>query len=97
MSVPPIINSEHSKIRLGTRNVFIDVTGTDMTKVLLALNTLVTDFAEYCESIEAVEVVQADGTTIFTPIIQDRTEQVSVDYITRLIGVKLDQRRFPDC
>ncbi|THH02408.1 hypothetical protein EW026_g419 [Hermanssonia centrifuga] len=32
-SMPPIINSEHSKITLNTRNIFIDVTATDETKI----------------------------------------------------------------
>jgi phenylalanyl-tRNA synthetase beta chain len=32
-SLPPIINGEHSKISLSTRNVFIECTATDLTKV----------------------------------------------------------------
>ena len=31
-SLPPIINSEHSKITLKTKNIFIEVTGTDRMK-----------------------------------------------------------------
>lgn len=48
-SMPPIINSEHSKITLNTRNVFIDVTSTDQTKLDIVLNMLVTMFSEYCD------------------------------------------------
>ena len=48
-SMPPIINSEHSKITLNTRNVFIDITGTDETKLNIVLNIIVTMFSEYCE------------------------------------------------
>lgn len=33
LSLPPIINSKHSAIRLATRNIFIECTGTDLTKV----------------------------------------------------------------
>jgi phenylalanyl-tRNA synthetase beta subunit len=33
LSLPPIINSEKTKITLNTRNVFIEVTATDATKV----------------------------------------------------------------
>lgn len=32
-SLPPIINSEHSKITLNTKNVFIEITATDETKL----------------------------------------------------------------
>lgn len=34
LSMPPIINGEHSKITLHTKNVFIECTATDLTKVI---------------------------------------------------------------
>lgn len=46
-SVPPIINGEHSKITLDTKNVFIEVTATDRTKALIVLDTITTMFGEY--------------------------------------------------
>ena len=49
LSMPPIINSEHSKITLNTRNVFIDVTATDLTKLGIVVNIISTMFSEYCE------------------------------------------------
>ena len=32
LSLPPIINSDATKISLNTKNVFIEITGTDLTK-----------------------------------------------------------------
>jgi phenylalanyl-tRNA synthetase beta subunit len=49
LSMPPIINSEHSKITLNTRNVFIEMTATDETKLNVVLNIITTMFSEYCE------------------------------------------------
>lgn len=49
LSFPPIINSEHSKITLNTRNVFIDVTATDDTKLQIVVNIVAAMFSEYCE------------------------------------------------
>lgn len=49
LSMPPIINSEHSKITLNTRNIFIDVTATDLTKLGIVVNIVATMFSEYCE------------------------------------------------
>lgn len=49
LSMPPIINSEHSKITLNTRNVFIDITATDETKLAIVANIITTMFSEYCE------------------------------------------------
>lgn len=48
-SLPPIINSNHSKITLDTRNVFIEVTATDRTKVEIVTNILVAMFSQYCD------------------------------------------------
>ncbi|MCP3885657.1 MAG: hypothetical protein GY700_09315, partial [Propionibacteriaceae bacterium] len=49
MSLPPIINSDLTKITLDTKNVFIDVTATDHTKCHLVTNTLVAMFSVYCK------------------------------------------------
>lgn len=49
LSFPPIINSEHSKITLNTRNIFIDVTATDLTKLNIVCSIVATMFSEYCE------------------------------------------------
>ena len=49
LSMPPIINSEHSKITLNTRDIFIDVTATDETKLNIVVNIVSTMFSEYCE------------------------------------------------
>jgi phenylalanyl-tRNA synthetase beta chain len=38
LSLPPIINSDHSKISLATRNVFIEVTATDANKAHVVLS-----------------------------------------------------------
>ena len=48
LSLPPIINSEATKISLGTRNVFIEITGTDIQKTKICLAVLAAQFSEYC-------------------------------------------------
>lgn len=35
--MPPIINGDHSKITLNTKNVFIECTATDLTKVFQSI------------------------------------------------------------
>ena len=94
MSLPPIINSEHSKITLATKNVFVEVTATDLTKAMLALSTIVTDFAEYCAGsgldIEPVEIVHANGNTMLTPCLDSRLQTVSVEQVNRAIGIQID-------
>uniref|UniRef100_A0A803V7I0 Phenylalanine--tRNA ligase beta subunit n=1 Tax=Ficedula albicollis TaxID=59894 RepID=A0A803V7I0_FICAL len=71
LSMPPIINGDHTKITLNTRNVFIECTGTDITKAKIVLDVIVTMFSEYCEkpfTVEAVEVVYPNGKTHIYPV-----------------------------
>ena len=47
-SLPPLINSDHSKITLDTKNIFIEVTATDATKGEMFLKTLLGSYSYYC-------------------------------------------------
>jgi len=49
LSLPPIINGDHSKLKLTTTNIFIESTATDRLKAELCLDTLVTMFSYYCK------------------------------------------------
>ena len=49
LSLPPIINGDHSKIKLTTKNVFIEVTATDRTKALVVLNIVLAMFSQHCD------------------------------------------------
>jgi len=89
MSVPPIINGDSSKISLSTRNIFIDVTGTDRAKVMTALNILVTSFAQFCESVESVTLKNSDGQIEVTPNLAVREELLSVSYVNKSLGLML--------
>lgn len=92
-SLPPIINGEHSKITLQTRNVFIECTGTDATKLSVTLNQVLTMFAQYTATpfeIEAVEIVnEATGTTALFPQMADFNVNVNVAYVNSAIGIDI--------
>lgn len=45
--MPPIINGDHSKIKLTTTNVFIEMTGLDKTKLEIVNKMMVTMFSQY--------------------------------------------------
>lgn len=90
-SLPPIINSERSKITLETRNIFIDMTATDQTKLDIVCNIMVTMFSKYCAepfTIEPVKVIsEHNGTTRITPSLATRTMDVEVDYLNGICGL----------
>eukprot|EP01086_Lenisia_limosa_P018083 TRINITY_DN966_c0_g1_i2.p1 TRINITY_DN966_c0_g1~~TRINITY_DN966_c0_g1_i2.p1 ORF type:complete len:595 (-),score=199.60 TRINITY_DN966_c0_g1_i2:32-1816(-) len=92
LSMPPIINGEHSKITLDTKDVLIECTATDLTKAHVVLNTMVAMFSTYASekfSVEPIEITNADETVTITPEIDSREMIVGCDYINKLIGVDL--------
>jgi phenylalanyl-tRNA synthetase beta chain len=94
LSLPPIINGDHSKIKLATKNILIECTATDHTKANVTLNTIIALFSQFCDSafgVEEVEIVyEKDGHTEVTPNISSRTVDCEVSYINNIIGIKLD-------
>ncbi|KAJ3853564.1 phenylalanyl-tRNA synthetase subunit beta [Lentinula lateritia] len=92
LSMPPIINSNHSKITLNTTNVFIDVTATDQTKLDIVVNMVATMFSEYCAepfTIEPVKMILPDGTTKISPDLSERTMLAHASYINSCTGLSL--------
>ncbi|XP_067307391.1 phenylalanine--tRNA ligase beta subunit [Pseudorasbora parva] len=90
LSMPPIINGNHSKISLNTKNVFIECTATDLTKAKITLDMVVTMFSEYCEepfTVEEAEVVYPDGRLCVYPELAYRTETLSGDFINKKVGI----------
>ncbi|GAA5928513.1 hypothetical protein JCM1841_003679 [Sporobolomyces salmonicolor] len=97
LSMPPIINSDHTKITLDTKNIFIDVTATDQTKLDIVVDMIVTMFAEYCAEpfvVEPVQVVYEQGCiggarTVLTPPLTSRPFVARASYINSCTGLSL--------
>ncbi|XP_052432950.1 phenylalanine--tRNA ligase beta subunit-like [Carassius gibelio] len=90
LSMPPIINGDHSKISLKTKNIFIECTATDLTKAKITLDMVVTLFSEYCDepfTVEEAEVVYPDGRLCLYPELAYRTETLSGDFINKRVGI----------
>lgn len=91
-SMPPIINSDHSKITLDTKNVFIDVTGTDKTKTEIVVNQIIAMFSRYCETpfeVEPVKVIsEHNGETRVVPNIVPRVAPAEISYINSCLGLE---------
>ncbi|XP_048006668.1 phenylalanine--tRNA ligase beta subunit isoform X2 [Leguminivora glycinivorella] len=88
LSMPPIINGDHSKITLNTKNVFIECTATDLTKAKVVLDTIVCMFAPYCaHAVQQCKVYAPDGTYELYPKLETREETISVDKANNYIGI----------
>ncbi|KYQ51270.1 putative phenylalanyl-tRNA synthetase beta chain [Trachymyrmex zeteki] len=91
LSLPPIINGDHSKITLDTKNIFIECTATDLTKARIVLDTIVCAFSQYCNmkyTAENVEVVYPDNQTFCYPELKYRTEEINYNKAISYIGIK---------
>jgi phenylalanyl-tRNA synthetase beta chain len=88
LSMPPIINSEETKVTTATRDVFVDVTGLADRHVERALNIVVTSLLEICPDAEArtVTVSYGDGPRT-TPDLEPQLVELDPDEASRLIGV----------
>jgi phenylalanyl-tRNA synthetase beta chain len=96
-SLPPIINGDHSKITLNTRNVFIEMTATDRTKVEIVNNIIVSMFSQYCAepfTIEPVKIIsEHNKETRQTPDLYTRVAEIEVDYINNCCGLEESHER----
>lgn len=95
LSLPPIINGDHSKINLNTRDVFIECTATDWTKANIAVKLIVQAFSLYSSTpgqIEQVEVTQGDGKVTITPDISERPVSCDLDFMNIAAGISVDRQ-----
>jgi len=89
VSLPPIINADRTSVTTATRDLFLDVTGTDEWAVMRTLNLLATTLAEAGGQLESVEVRRADG-TLTTPLLAAEVRQLSVAETNALLGTTFD-------
>ncbi|CCE62679.1 hypothetical protein TPHA_0D00350 [Tetrapisispora phaffii CBS 4417] len=100
-SLPPLINSEHTKISMDTRNIFIDITATDKTKAEIVVNMLVSMFSRYCDEPFTVEPVTIEsdhnGESRVCPDISERVMDVSIKYINSCLGLEQTPEEIAAC
>ncbi|HVP40913.1 MAG TPA: phenylalanine--tRNA ligase subunit beta [Candidatus Krumholzibacteriaceae bacterium] len=96
LSMPPIINGELTRVSSDTRNLFLDVTGTDYNAVARSLNILVTALAEMGARIEKVTVEYPDHTES-SPNLSPQRMQLRVQYANEMLGLRLTESEAIKC
>jgi phenylalanyl-tRNA synthetase beta chain len=91
LSMPPIINSESTRVTMQTRQFFIDVTGLSRRTVDRALNIIVTSLSEIMPQIgvECVVIESPEGVLI-TPDLTPQEMTLSVRQAAETIGIELN-------
>jgi phenylalanyl-tRNA synthetase beta chain len=94
LSFPPIINSrEVGEVRVGDDALFVEVTGTDLSMVVLTLNILAANLADRGAVIEPIEVrypyKTALGKAVWTPQDIGKSRTLPVSTIEQALGQAL--------
>ena len=89
LSMPPIINSEHSgKVTTQTKDVFIECSGFNLEINKTALNVLVAALADRGGTIEQVEVVYPTK-RIITPNLAPKKTKLDMNLVKNHLGISL--------
>ncbi len=88
LSFPPIINGIVTQLTPDTRNLFLDVTGTDFEAISGTLNILATSLAERGGKIQGVRMKYADR-AVATPDLAPIPMTVHLDHARALLGLDL--------
>jgi phenylalanyl-tRNA synthetase beta chain len=96
LSMPPIINGELTRVSSDTRNLFLDVTGTDYNAVSRSLNVLVTTLAEMDAEIEKV-TVEYPNHTESSPDLSPQRMQLHTAYANETLGLHLTKSEAKKC
>lgn len=96
LSMPPIINGELTRIDEKTKNLFLDITGTDYVAVEKSLNVLSTALADMGGIIEMVKVKYTDR-TVFSPDLRPKKMKLRTAYANTLLGLRLSELKTIEC
>lgn len=91
LSFPPVINGIRTQLTPDTRNLFIDVTGTDLDAVSGCLTILATALAERGGRIERVRTRYSDR-ILETPDLAPRPHTLDLQAANELLGLALTPR-----
>lgn len=95
LSMPPIINSDETKCKIGTKRLFIDVTGLGKDAVIDSLVTLVSALVELGGDVKTVKMNYPDGPQN-TPDLTPGSIDISFDEAKKWLGLPFNRDEFMD-
>ncbi|SEL05351.1 phenylalanine--tRNA ligase subunit beta [Haloferax larsenii] len=88
-SFPPVINGRRTEVTTDSRELFVELTGTDQWTIDRMCNIICYALAARGATIEEVEV-EYEGGTVVRPDFEVETKRVSHDRIETVLGVDLE-------
>lgn len=86
LSMPPVINSDETKLKVGTTRLFLDVTGISEAAVVKSLNTLVCSLMELGGATQSVTIKSEAGERV-TPDLSPREAEVDLPSARAWLGI----------
>lgn len=93
LSMPPIINSEETKLQIGSTRLFIDITGITRDAVVKSLDTLVSSLVELGGEVQMVRMDYPDK-MVFTPDLQPGKIMIKYEEAKRWLGIPFTRGEF---
>ena len=92
LSMPPIINSEDTRVTVETKNVIIDATGIDPKTVIDMVTIMAYNIAERSrgKKIVFVEAIMPDNTVLKAPREKGVTIEIDPSKVNEVLGTSLD-------
>lgn len=97
LSMPPIINSEATRVRPGSTRLFVDVTGPSDAAVAHCLHMVCASLAELGGKVFSVAVTRADGNVLVTPDLAPKMAEVDLPRAKQWLGLPLTAESLVDC
>ena len=94
-SFPPVINGRRTEVTTGTREVFVEMTGTDQWTIDRMLNVVCYALDARGGQVEAVEVAYDDG-TVRRPDLATQAKTVTHERVESTLGVDFDTEEVVD-
>ncbi len=86
LSMPPIINSEETRVTADTKNLLIDVTGPDLNAVTRTLAVITASLYDLGAKLESVDIVYPDGSRTTTPDLAPMRMTVTAKTARQVLG-----------
>ncbi len=96
LGVPPITGAEFAKITPKTKNIFIEVTGTDWKAVMEILNIIVTALSDRGARIFEVKTVYPTKKIIRAPDLRPRRMRIDINYVNELLDLDLKPKELKE-
>ncbi|RDI71929.1 phenylalanine--tRNA ligase subunit beta [Halopelagius longus] len=94
-SFPPVINGRRTEVSTDSRELLVELTGTDQWTIDRMCNIICYALSARGATIEEVEVEYPDG-TLLRPDFEVETKRVSHDRIETMLGVEFEKREVAD-